>query len=187
MRKKTVILKGLSMTVFFATEGMVVSNICNRKSQSIKYSWKGKRFKLSLSRVDFRQPYWISCLKIRQIATDDLNMLITMSNILSQGCLDLHYPKPNPNPTQNPDFEPLTHPKSKSDFRQALLRTSAQRVPDTRPEPDFFSNTRSIPEMFSESSSISGFGYLRNYCLFPNPSVIPFLVIRTSASILFIS
>ena len=44
-------------------------------------------------------------------------------NILSQGCLDLHYPKPNPNPTRNPDFEPLTHPKSKSAFRQALLRT----------------------------------------------------------------
>ena len=39
--------------------------------------------------------------------------------------------------------------------------TSAQRVPDTRPEPEIFSNTQSIPEIFSESSGISGIGYFR--------------------------
>ena len=33
--------------------------------------------------------------------------------------------------------------------------SSAQRVPDTRPEPEFFSNTRSIPEFYSESLGIS--------------------------------
>ena len=28
----------------FLRNGMVMSNMCNRKSQSMKYSWKGKRF-----------------------------------------------------------------------------------------------------------------------------------------------
>ena len=41
------------------------------------------------------------------------------------------------------------------------LFTSAQRVPDTRPKPEIFSNTQSIPEIFSESLGISGIGYFR--------------------------
>ena len=32
-----------------------------------------------------------------------ITMTMTMSNILSS-CLDLRYPKPDPNPTRNPDF-----------------------------------------------------------------------------------
>ena len=118
MRKKTVILKGLSMTVFFATEGMVVSNICNRKSQSIKYSWKGKRFKLSLSRVDFRQLYWISFLKVRQIATDDLHFIICwwqwqwLCQVYSLAVMI----------TRKPDFEPIPDPSpTQSQKHHSLL------------------------------------------------------------------
>ena len=36
---------------------------------------------------------------------------------------------------------------------------SVQRVPDTRPEPEIFKDTRSIPDLFSKSSGISGIGY----------------------------
>ena len=39
--------------------------------------------------------------------------------------------------------------------------TSDWRVPDTRPYQIIFSNTRSIPDIFSESSGISGIGYYR--------------------------
>ena len=41
---------------------------------------------------------------------------------------------------------------------------SAQRVPDTRPEPEVFFNTRSVPDLFSKSSGISGIGYFRILC-----------------------
>ena len=41
----------------------------------------------------------------------------------------------------------------------------AQRVPDTRPEPEVFFNTRSVPDLFSKSSGISGIGYFRKLCL----------------------
>ena len=34
---------------------------------------------------------------------------------------------------------------------------SAQRVPDTRPKPEIFFNTQSIPEIFSESLGIRYF------------------------------
>ena len=44
------------------------------------------------------------------------------------------------------------------------LRGSAQRVPDTRPEPEVFFNTRSVPDLFSKSSGISGIGYFRKLC-----------------------
>ena len=47
-----------------------------------------------------------------------------------------------------------------------LVDTSAQRVPDTRPEPELFVHTRSVPDFFSESSGISGIGYFRKYKLF---------------------
>ena len=42
---------------------------------------------------------------------------------------------------------------------------SVQRVPDTRPEPEIFFNTRSIPDLFSKSSGISGIGYYRKSCV----------------------
>ena len=45
-----------------------------------------------------------------------------MSNILSC-CLDLRYPKPDPNPTRNPDFEPLPDPNP----------TRSQKVLPVRP------------------------------------------------------
>ena len=35
----------------------------------------------------------------------------------------------------------------------------AQRVPDTRPEPEIFVPTQSIPNIFPESSGISGIRY----------------------------
>ena len=46
------------------------------------------------------------------------------------------------------------------------IPASAQRVPDTRPEPELFVHTRSEPKFFSESSGISGIGYFRKFKLF---------------------
>ena len=43
-----------------------------------------------------------------------------------------------------------------------------QRVPDTRPEPEIFFNTRSIPDLFSKSSGISGIGYFRKRSFWEN-------------------
>ena len=43
-------------------------------------------------------------------------------------------------------------------------RASAQRVHDTRPEPEVFFNTRSVPDLFSKSSGISGIGYFIKLC-----------------------
>ena len=42
--------------------------------------------------------------------------------------------------------------------------TRAQRVPDTRPEPEVFFNTRSVPDLISKSSGISGIGYFIKLC-----------------------
>ena len=39
----------------------------------------------------------------------------------------------------------------------------AQRVPDTRPEPEVFVNTRTRPDFFSKSSGILGIGYSRKF------------------------
>ena len=41
--------------------------------------------------------------------------------------------------------------------------TRAQRVPDTRPEPEVFVDTRTRPDFFSKSSGISGIGYSRKF------------------------
>ena len=41
----------------------------------------------------------------------------------------------------------------------ALVVSRDQRVPGTRPEPEIFFNTRSVPDLFSKSSGISGIGY----------------------------
>ena len=57
------------------------------------------------------------------------------------------------------------HPLSKTQFLEIIETPGAgstdQRVPDTRPEPEIFFNTRSIPDLFSKSSGISGIGYFR--------------------------
>ena len=42
--------------------------------------------------------------------------------------------------------------------------SSAQRVPDTRPKPEVFFNTRSVPDFFSKSSGILGIGYFKKIC-----------------------
>ena len=41
------------------------------------------------------------------------------------------------------------------------IKTSDWRVPDTRPDPIILSYTRSVPDIFSESSGISGIGYYK--------------------------
>ena len=43
-----------------------------------------------------------------------------------------------------------------------------QRVPDTRPEPEIFFNSRSIPDLFQKSSGISGIGYFRKRSFWEN-------------------
>ena len=43
------------------------------------------------------------------------------------------------------------------------VTSRAQRVPDTRPEPEVFVDTRTRPDFFSKSSGISGIGYSRKF------------------------
>ena len=58
-------------------------------------------------------------------------MTMTMSNILSS-CLDLRYPKPDPEPGLLTITRPEPDPKSKSAIRQALLARMAAPQKESR-------------------------------------------------------
>ena len=69
----------------------------------------------------------------------------------------------------------------------ASLMISAQRVPDTQPKPELFSIPNQYPNFFQNLQEFWVSGISENKAFSPYSSVIPFLAIRTSTRIIFIS
>ena len=66
----------------------------------------------------------------------------------------------------------------------ASLMISAQRVPDTQPKPELFSIPNQYPNFFQNLQEFGVSGISENKAFSPYSSVIPFLAIRTSTSII---